>query len=251
MLVTVAHPDDETFGCGSLLARLTADGARVVVVCATRGEAGEDALERGLDPEALGAARTEELHAAAAILGVAEVELLAFADSGWDGPSPQGALVSAGAELVVALEGVLDRHRPDVVVTLDPTGSDGHRDHAAIGTATTAAVAAVGGVAAFYQWCIPRSLMQRWTDHVASSEPDSVYLETELGRVDDEITTIVSSPELAATVERAMAAHASQRSPITGLDDDLRLAFLTREHLVRVLPPWGGGPRETTLTGLS
>ena len=41
LLCTVAHPDDESFGLGSLLAGAVAAGARVVLVCATRGEAGE------------------------------------------------------------------------------------------------------------------------------------------------------------------------------------------------------------------
>lgn len=39
LMVTVAHPDDETFGCGSLL-HAAAAGAQTCVVWATRGEAG-------------------------------------------------------------------------------------------------------------------------------------------------------------------------------------------------------------------
>jgi LmbE family N-acetylglucosaminyl deacetylase len=45
LVVVVAHPDDETFGCGSLIAQASADGARVRVICATRGEAGERMLD--------------------------------------------------------------------------------------------------------------------------------------------------------------------------------------------------------------
>ena len=37
----VAHPDDETFGAGSVIASLAAAGVEVVVCCATRGEMGE------------------------------------------------------------------------------------------------------------------------------------------------------------------------------------------------------------------
>jgi N-acetyl-1-D-myo-inositol-2-amino-2-deoxy-alpha-D-glucopyranoside deacetylase len=41
LLVVVAHPDDETFDTGSVIARAAADGAEVIVCCATRGELGE------------------------------------------------------------------------------------------------------------------------------------------------------------------------------------------------------------------
>ena len=40
LLLVHAHPDDETFGCGSLLAHARRMGVRTVVACATRGEAG-------------------------------------------------------------------------------------------------------------------------------------------------------------------------------------------------------------------
>ena len=37
LLAVVAHPDDETFGCGAVLAKYAAEGAQVFLLCATRG----------------------------------------------------------------------------------------------------------------------------------------------------------------------------------------------------------------------
>ncbi len=64
MLVVVAHPDDETFGTGSVIARAARDGADVVVLCATSGELGE--ARPGSVPCgcSLAEVRRQELHAA-------------------------------------------------------------------------------------------------------------------------------------------------------------------------------------------
>jgi LmbE family N-acetylglucosaminyl deacetylase/DNA-binding PadR family transcriptional regulator len=252
LLLVVAHPDDETFGCGSLLADARERGARVVVCCATRGEAGEDATGAASSAVALAEHREAELRHAAGILGVDEVEILGFADSGWDGPAPAGSLVKVGPRvLTAAVEDVLVRHRPDVVVTLDPTGSDGHRDHAAIGSTTTEAFRRrVTWSASLYHWCLPRSLMQAWSRHTAEANPDSVYLETELGRADEDITTRTVYGHLLGKRRAAIAAHATQASPFADLPEDLEAAFLGEDHLVRIVPPWDGGPPEANLVGL-
>ena len=62
LLVVVAHPDDETFGLGSVLAHAAANGIEARVICATRGELGEPAIDIGSTP--LGEVREGELRAA-------------------------------------------------------------------------------------------------------------------------------------------------------------------------------------------
>lgn len=75
MLAVVAHPDDESFGLGAVLAAVVAAGGEVRVVCLTHGEASTLGTTAGL-----GAVRAAELAAAAARLGVAATVLHDFAD---------------------------------------------------------------------------------------------------------------------------------------------------------------------------
>ena len=98
LLVVIAHPDDESFGCGSVLARAAAAGDETMVLCATRGEAGESRF-----PTAdLAAQREKELRAAASILGVGTVELLGYVDSDMAGDPEPGTLAAAEPSLVAA-----------------------------------------------------------------------------------------------------------------------------------------------------
>ncbi|MBU0493414.1 MAG: PIG-L family deacetylase [Chloroflexi bacterium] len=143
LLAVFAHPDDESFGPGGTLARYAAAGVSVHLVCATRGEAGgsdQSNPETGAD---LGDRREEELRCAAKILGLAEVHLLGYRDSGMAGSAdnqhPQ-ALVQADPDVLAQQVADLIRDlRPQVVLTSDPYGGYGHPDHIAVHRATLAA----------------------------------------------------------------------------------------------------------------
>lgn len=244
--VVVAHPDDETFGCGGLLLHARAAGFTTFVTCATRGEAGED--PDGRRGSELGELRAAELRRAGEELGVSEVELLDFADSGMAGPAPDGSLVGADLALVVAaVADSLRRVRPDVVVTLD--ASDGHRDHERMREATLLA-ATEAGVEVVYLSCLPQSLMRQWVELMRAGSPDKEHVrgdEPVLGTADDEISTLIDVREHRGQLAVAMAAHASQDSPYDGLPDGLRDAFLDTARARRVVPAWDGTSLEHAL----
>ncbi|WP_448628008.1 PIG-L deacetylase family protein [Geodermatophilus sp. URMC 64] len=233
-LVVVAHPDDEAFGCGSVIARAARLGARVTVACATRGEAGE--LRPGA-PECgdLGAVREAELHRAAARLGADRVELLGYRDSGFDGEAPAGSLCAVPvAEVAGVLARLLADLRPTVVVTLD--GSDGHRDHRHVRDAVHRALEGAPGPA-LYEHCLPNSLMRRWLAETQTARADDAYHAIDpavLGRPDADVTDVLDVADVLDVREAAIAEHRSQATPFDGLSDDLRRAFLTTDHLVRV-----------------
>lgn len=234
LLVTVAHPDDEAFGCGSVLAHAQQRGLESVVACATRGELGEPSPDLGAtpSPEELGAIREAELREATALLGVSHVELLGWTDSGMDGQAPPGSLCAAAtSDVEAAIARIVEAQRPDIVVTLD--ASDGHRDHVVVRDATLAAVdRAEHPPSAVYLWCLPRSLMSEFTG-----------VDT-LGTPDADITTVVDASAVLGRRWEAMRAHRSQVPPYDAMAPALQEAFLGRDRLRRVRPAWSGGAVE-------
>ena len=235
LAVVVAHPDDETFRCGSLIAAAVAAGAHVTVICATRGESGERRPDPLTDSWPLGLLREAELCQAAIVLGVEEVVLLDYVDSGSSGPTPDRGLVAAPLDQIVPeLVAQLTAISPDVVLAVD--GSDGHRDHRHLRDALTLAMAQVGPRVRLVHTCLARGLMREWAASMRTANVDREHLtidENELGRPDDELLTIDTSAVL-STRERAIACHLSQSSPFEGLPADLRRRFLTTDHIVEI-----------------
>ena len=232
VVVVVAHPDDESFGCGSLIARAVAAGRPVTVVCATRGEGGERVPDPATDHLPLAEVREAELRAAAAVLGVGAVEVLDHHDSGFDGPVAPGALVATDVDaLAEELGGLLDRLAPTEVVVLD--GRDGHRDHLHVLAAVERALVDRPGVR-LVESCLAASLMRRWVEEARRAQPDTAYLDLDpdtLGRPDEELTALDTAAHLEVR-ERAIACHRSQRSPFDDLSEELRRAFLATDHVV-------------------
>ena len=237
--VVVAHPDDETFGCGSILLHAVSAGAVTAVCCATRGEAGEVADGVEIPPGGVGELREGELRTAADLLGVERVDLLDFLDSGMTGAAGPDALVSVDAKLVHArISQSVDAFGPDVIVTLD--ASDGHRDHARVRDVTIE-VAAERGVPV-YLHCLPRTVMKQWAERMSLEHSDSAYLALgELGTPEEHITHVVDTSDFWQQRWTAIRAHRSQTSPFEGLPDDLARAFLCREHLTAVEKPSAAG----------
>jgi len=226
LLVVVAHPDDETFGLGSVLAHAAANGIEARVICATRGELGEPAIDIGSTP--LGEVREGELRAAAAILGVAGVEVLDYCDSGVDGDAAPGSLVAARtADVARVLAARIEVLQPDIVIVAD--GSDGHRDHVAIRDATLAALrSTTWRPTRLYLWCMPKSLLSQFAPF------------SEAGTPDDTITTVVDVSAHIPLRWQAMRAHATQTPPYDLMSPEMQHMFLADDHFIRIDPPFSG-----------
>src|SRR5688572_15104343 len=155
-----AHPDDEAYLSGGLMALARDNGQRVVCVTATRGERGTpDPV--AWPPDRLAAERTRELASCLAVLGVHEHHWLDYADGECAGADPDGA-----AE---RLSAVIDDLRPDTVLTFGPDGITGHPDHRTVSAWTGAAFdrAAPPGARLLHA-AVPAPRAERWGELTAS-----------------------------------------------------------------------------------
>lgn len=128
-----AHPDDEAFLAGGLMAAARDAGQRVVCVTATLGEHGTPD-PYAWPPDRLARVRRHELDASLAVLGVEEHHLLGITD-GSCAAQPHDALVRH-------LGRVIDAVAPDTIITFGPDGLTGHEDHQTVSCWVSAARAA-------------------------------------------------------------------------------------------------------------
>lgn len=123
-LVIAPHPDDESLGCGGLLAACAAAGrpARVVVVS---DGAGSHPNSRAWPRERLVAQRQAEARAAVAALGLDPARDIAFLGL------PDTAVPLAGAGFDAAVAALLQAAGPAPGTVFAPWRHDPHRDHTA------------------------------------------------------------------------------------------------------------------------
>lgn len=132
VLVVLAHPDDETFGCAGTIALYSRAGVHVTCAIGTRGEMGRNMGNPFFATrETLYQLRERELEAACAALGVGDLRLLGC----WDKTTE-----FMDREVVAdRIADLLAEVRPSLLITHHPEFG-GHPDHCAIGAAAIVAV---------------------------------------------------------------------------------------------------------------
>jgi LmbE family N-acetylglucosaminyl deacetylase len=124
-LVLAPHPDDESLGCGGLIAACTAAGRPPLVVVLTDG-AGSHPASRAFPPDRLRAVRAQEVQAAVGHLGLA-ADRVVFLNQ------PDSAAPHSGPDFDTAasvLAGLIGRET-NCTAILAPWRHDPHCDHEA------------------------------------------------------------------------------------------------------------------------
>jgi len=222
-----AHPDDEVLLTGGTIARLSAEGHRVIIAVACDGDVW-DGPDRGR--------RLAELQASAAILGADRVVHLGYADSGY-GPvlfdDPPGRTRFARADVEEAagkLTALLAEVQADLLLSYDPGGGYGHRDHVRVHQvgARAARLAGVRVVEA----TVPREVVIRFARPLLLLRLLSRHRLVEMrgyGLPQSAITHRVDVRRYAAQKRAALAAH---RTPVSAQGRSGRLfRLLTKAPL--------------------
>lgn len=289
LLLVHAHPDDECFSTGGLIARSIAEGRRVDLVVCTGGEEGE-VHDPSLDPDEA-RPRMREIRAAeldcslSALRGAGPGELhlhrLGYRDSGMKDSEAnarpdafwQADLEEATGKLVA----VIREATPSVLVTYDPNGNYGHPDHINAHRVAVAAFLAAAdpsryagsgdsfAVSKFYEITFNRdrwgSVMAEMTergislpwDQDAEAEPEAREEEDSFGVAESEITSFVEVGDWAPAKLAAMDCHKTQRQDfgwVLDLPADLQPRILSPESFVLTRWPERGVPADLHETSL-
>jgi LmbE family N-acetylglucosaminyl deacetylase len=184
MLVILAHPDDESFAAGGTLAKYAHQGVQVILLCATRGEAGI----AGVEPKKAGDIRERELRIAAEQLGI-EVYFLGYPDGGLAKTEP-GMLL----ETITCWIGMV---QPQLILTFGPEGISGHPDHVTISKVVTQA----------YDQCCQKGMLL----YIRPSEATVLGCGVSASGTDDNQRLIkVDISDYKLNKVRAIQSHASQ-----------------------------------------
>ncbi|HEX5588603.1 MAG TPA: PIG-L family deacetylase [Acidimicrobiia bacterium] len=233
LMAVHAHPDDESNSTGGTLARYSAEGVRTVLVTCTNGEYGDapghiKPGEDGHDPDDVARIRLGELEQATASLGVTHVEVLGYRDSGMEGwpqnDHPDAFHAQPDDVVVARLAELIERYRPEVVVTYFDNSGYNHPDHLKAHDVTRKAIDATGIPRKLYLIARPRSYRDRMREIAAlhgvempqlpqppAADPDQPEAPPRPFGVDDAmITTHIDASRYADRKLAALSAHQSQ-----------------------------------------
>jgi LmbE family N-acetylglucosaminyl deacetylase len=269
MMAVHAHPDDEASSTGGVLAAYSGHGIRTVVVTCTNGEFGDaqggvKPGEDGHDTQAVAQLRLAELRKSCAILGVTDLELLGYHDSGmpdWDYKDRPDAFCNIPQEVVAGrISGLIEQYRPQVLITYDDQGPYQHPDHVHASRCAQAAFASTGIPAKLYLSAMRGSSWRKvWEAlrELGAEVPDFENMPpaaVERGIASEQrITTTIDIRPVLERKRDALMAHGSQLqdSWFSKIPQDIAEAAFGQENFIRVSDRTGAPlPEDDLFAGL-
>ncbi len=265
LMAVHAHPDDEASSTGGVLAKYADEGIRTVLVTCTNGEFGDtpDGVkpgDDGHDEQAVAQIRLEELRESCKHLAVTELELLGYHDSGmpdWEYKDRPDAFCNVPQSVVAGRIGALiERYRPQVVITYDADGAYQHPDHVHAARCAVAAVEATAIPDKLYLTAMRRSgwrelwdaLRERGVEVPNMRDIDEDMLR-QMEETERRITTTVDIRDVLDRKRAALLSHASQISEswFNKIPPDLAVRVFGQESFIRARDTTGAPVPEDDL----
>jgi LmbE family N-acetylglucosaminyl deacetylase len=147
---------------------------------------------------------------------------------------------------------LLERHRPDVVITYDGKGLYGHPDHIQAHRATIGAAEKTGIPQKIYEIAFPLSLMKAFAEMQRQAGVEQPPIEEDAGTMgtpDELITTTIDVSSVWDAKKASIFAHQSQMANFDFLkmDEELIRGAFGTEHFVRRFDRTGAPVPETDL----
>jgi LmbE family N-acetylglucosaminyl deacetylase len=269
LMAVHAHPDDEASSTGGVLALYSSEGVRTVVVTCTNGEFGDTPTgikpgSDGHDEQEVAQIRLAELRESVKHLGVTDLELLGYHDSGmveWEYKDRPDAFCNVPvSEVAGRIGGLIEQYQPQVVITYDDNGGYQHPDHVHASRCAAEAVTRTGIPAKLYLTAMRFSDWQEiWTAlrEAGADVPDMSGISEEMRRQMEEserrITTNVDIRPVLDRKRSALMAHASQirESWFDQIPAHLAERVFGRESFIRAMDTTGAPlPEDDLFAGL-
>jgi len=263
LLISFAHPDDESFGLGAAIGKWVDEGVDVYLICATNGDVGTipDSMKDTYDTVA--DLRLSELDCANKVLKFKDIFKLGYRDSGMMGsetskhPESLWTQWETNPEKVTRdVTKVIRQIRPHVVITFNKYGGYGHPDHIAIQRATVKAFDCasdasfdVDGLEPYqpqklYYSAFPKITlhMRIWNTRLRGKDPRrmGVNKDIDIVKILDHVEPIHTKIPISDYIdvwEEASMCHASQGGGrITRTAKWMRHLLYSKQRLTRVHP---------------
>ena len=219
LLAIFAHPDDESFRAGGMLAILADNDVCVQVLSLTRGQAGSCGDPPVCSQEELPQIREAELKCACNTLGIQPPIIWDYED-GKLSEANENKMIQRITDLIVKLQ-------PEVLLTWPPDGLSGHLDHVMVSRWATKAFEKtrhhhMHGPHTLYYMAVPSSLAKKFENMNLHSVPD------------DDINLVIDVLPVWEKKLKAIRFHQTQisESPILNLSDEIQRQFLGTEYFL-------------------
>lgn len=120
VLFIYPHPDDETYFNAGLIQNLVKNNITTRILCLTQG--GASSLKEGIKDNELKYVRKKELESVMKFLKVSNYDILDLEDGNLENEN----------SITEIIEKEINSFEPDVIITFEPNGIYGHKDHVVV-----------------------------------------------------------------------------------------------------------------------